>query len=124
MTSPYPTYRDVAGLRIPIQLVPRIVRAFRATYPQLVEGLDDDAATRAVLKNFVLSTVSVYESQQAAQVVQLEIAARQASLGDVASAAFEKAKTDLGVIADAPVVGVNGGTLGGEPNTLTIEEGT
>lgn len=64
MTMP-PTHVTVAGLRVPVTLVPRVIASFRGMYPSLTEGLDDDAAVRAVLKEWVTSNLMVWEGLQA-----------------------------------------------------------
>ncbi len=101
MTPNIPT-RDVAGLRVPLPLVPRIIRAFRGAYPNLTaEIADDEAAVRAVLRDFVTSTLSIYESRRASEVVQEEIEEKRASLEGIANAAFQKARKDAASITDA-----------------------
>jgi hypothetical protein len=105
VTSSYPTHRDVAGLRIPMTLIPRIVAAFRDSYPQITEGLSDDAAVRAVLRDYVSSVLSMYEAKTASEAVQEEIRQKQASLGAIAAEAAAQAQQDVQAIPDAPIVG-------------------
>lgn len=96
-----PTHRTVAGLSIPIRLVPRIIAAFRGTYPNITSELEDDeAAVRAVLRDFVGSTLSIYESRRATELVQEEIEEKRASLEGIANAAFKQAKADAATIVD------------------------
>jgi hypothetical protein len=63
-TPPADAYVAVAGLRVPAPLVPRILAAMRGTYPTVTEGLDDDAAVRAVLKHWVTTTLAAWEEGQ------------------------------------------------------------
>jgi hypothetical protein len=54
-------------ITVPDALVPRVITALRATYPDLTEGLNDGAASRAVIRYWVRTTVQVYEGTLAAQ---------------------------------------------------------
>ncbi len=97
MTSPdIPTHREVAGLSIPLPLIPRIIAALRATYPGITDGItDDEAAVRAVLKEVVSSALSVYESRTAADAVQTEIKEKQAHLEVASATAYAKARSEV-----------------------------
>jgi len=63
-------YVPVAGLRVPATLVPRIIAAFRGIYPTVTDGLDDEAAVRAVLLHWVSTTLTTYESREVSKPVQ------------------------------------------------------
>jgi len=67
-------YVPVAGLRVPATVVPSIIIAFRGTYPTLTEGLDDEAAVRAVLLHWVTATMTSFAETAtlapAAEIVQ------------------------------------------------------
>lgn len=89
-----PTFRSFAGLEFPLDLLPRIITAFRATYPQQTTGLSDEEAMQAALLDHVTSTWSAYESRMAAEAVREEIRIKEDGLGDVAAHAFEKAQKD------------------------------
>lgn len=93
---------SVAGLQVPAPLVPRIITALRATYPQLTAELDDDASVRAVLKYWVTVTLANHE---AAQALAPADDAAQAVLSDYrqkADDAHTKAVQDATAIVDNP----------------------
>lgn len=61
-----PTTMTVAGMQVPIALVPRIVAALRARYPAVTAEISDDhAAVQAVLAHWVINSVVAYETDQA-----------------------------------------------------------
>lgn len=59
-------YRPVAGLLIPLPMVPRIIRAIQARYPEATKGIaDPEAAVRAALRAWVVETLAEFEGQMA-----------------------------------------------------------
>jgi hypothetical protein len=96
MTAPNIPTREVAGLNIPLPLIPRIIKALRATYPGITDGIEDDeAAVRAVLKEIISSALSVHESQMAANAVRDEIQQKQEAAEKSSSAAYAKARHEV-----------------------------
>lgn len=55
-------YVPVAGLRIPLPYAVRAIRAIRAQYPTLTQGLSDPAAIRAWLKWLIREEVARAEA--------------------------------------------------------------
>ncbi len=96
MTAPNIPTREVAGLDIPLHLIPRIIKALRATYPGITDGIaDDEAAVRAVLKEIISSALSVHESQMAANAVRDEIKQKQDDAEKSSAAAYAKARHEV-----------------------------
>lgn len=103
MTSPTPDYRVVAGLRIPLPLVARIVPAMVARYPEATAGITDpDAAVRAALKAWVRETLSEYESAKAKAPLNTAVAQTITAYEQQATAAKAKALADAEEITDDP----------------------
>lgn len=99
MTAPMP-YRDVMGMRIPLPLVARIIAALRAEYPDVVEGKDNDAAVRAVVRYWVTTTLVNYEARTAAAAARETAAQATAAVETAAAEAFQKAKDDAQLITE------------------------
>lgn len=97
MTMP-PTHVSVAGLRVPVTLVPRVIASFRGMYPALTEGLDDDTAVRAVLKEWVTSTLTVWEGMQALGTASEAVETLQTEAADRAAEAQESARAAADLI--------------------------
>lgn len=97
-----PTHVPVAGLLVPIQLVPRIIQSFRGTYPALTGDLDDEAAVRAVLKHWVTSTLASYESTLVTQETTESVDALLAEVEEKSQVARERAIRDAGYISESP----------------------
>ena len=95
-------YRDVAGMRVPLPMLARIVAACRDTYPQLTEGLSDDAAVQAVLLHWVTSTLAASESRRTAAPLAEVVESRQADLEAKAAAARQRALADAQAITPVP----------------------
>lgn len=94
-------YVPVAGLLVPATLVPRIVAAMRGLYPSVTEGItDDDAAVRAVLKHWVTTTLSTFETAAVAISTADQIEALKAQAEEEARLAREKAEADAGTITE------------------------
>ena len=96
---------SVAGLQVPAELVPRIIAALRGVYPTVTEGLDDDAAVRAVLKYWVTVTLSSWEAQQVtAQATEAIVVAQQdlETANERSRLAREQAEADAQAIQEAP----------------------
>lgn len=87
---------------VPAALVPRIVAAFRGTYPGVTEGLEDDPAVRAVLKYWVVSTLTAYEGQQAEAALPAAIEALRQEHAELGRLARAKATADAAEIVEAP----------------------
>lgn len=95
--------RSVAGLDVPLDLVPRIIVALRAEYPTLTSSVtDDDAAVRAVLHYWVTSTLASYESKKAEEPVDGAVEAARQQYALAAAQAREKALQDGERITGAP----------------------
>lgn len=100
MTSPAP-YRVVLGLRVPLAFVPRIVRAMRATYPEVTEGIEDpDTAVRAALRAWVIETVAHYEKSRAMAPLDVAIAQLVTDYEAQANAARDAALAESAAIVD------------------------
>lgn len=100
MTSPT-EYRVVAGLQVPVALVPRIITAIRARYPAATAGIaDPEAAVRAALRQWVIDTLADYEKQQALAPLAIAVAQTASSFEDKARQAKDKAITDAAAIRD------------------------
>lgn len=97
-----PTHVPVAGLLVPIQLVPRIVAAFRATYPTLTEGLEDDPAVRAVLKHFVTSILAQHEATLPVIEAREQIEEIESTVAERQEQARLKAHADAAKISENP----------------------
>lgn len=102
MSSPIPPYVPVAGMQVPTPLVPRIVAAMRGTYPAVTEGLDDEAAVRAVLRFWTKSLVADYEAAQAQAPLEGALADLRATYRAKAEAARQQAQAAADLITDAP----------------------
>lgn len=81
MTEPTaPTHRVVAGLRVPLKLVPPLIEAFRSEYPTVTESIpDDEAAVRAVLKYLTTQIFISHRTKQAAAAGREQMEAAQAA---------------------------------------------
>lgn len=100
---PTPPPVPVAGLLVPAALVPRIIAALRATYPDLTMGLEPEAAVRAVLKHWVTITLAAHEAAAAEAPVQQVVEQVQGEYKIKANQAREKALTDANQIVDSGV---------------------
>lgn len=92
----------IAGLRVPLPLVPRIVAAVRGLYPTVAEGLDNDAAIRAWLKHITSVTLAQWEAQQAAAGVTQAVEETRAEYALAADTARQNALADAAAIVEAP----------------------
>lgn len=103
MTSPTP-YRVVLGLRVPLTLVPRIVLAMRATYPEATEGITDpDAAVRAALRAWVIETLAANERARMLAPLDVTIAQLVTDYEANANAAKEAALAEsTAIVEDVP----------------------
>lgn len=100
MTSPLP-YRVVAGLRIPLPLVPRIIEALRARYPDATEGaVDADAAVRLALRAWVVETLAEHEQKAAVAPLDMTIVQTVTDFEARGQAAKQKAVDDSQAIVD------------------------
>lgn len=106
MTTPTPTYRKVAGLLVPVALVPEIVEAIYARYPDATKGITDpDAAVRAALRAWVIETYSEYAASKAKAPLPLAVAQTVTTYEKKASDARAKALTNsTGIIEDPAAV--------------------
>lgn len=95
-----PTHVPVAGLLVPVELVPRIITAIRATYPTLTDGRDDDAAVRAVLKHWIETTLATYEGAIAEAPVVEAVEQARTEYAARAEAARQKAVDDSAAITE------------------------
>lgn len=93
---------QIAGMLVPAPLAARIIAAMRATYPQVTEGLDDDAAVRAVLRYWAVSTLAAHEEQQTQALLPDALEATRQEYAAQGQAAREKALADATAIVDAP----------------------
>lgn len=100
MTAPT-GYRKVAGLNIPLPLVPRIIVAIQNRYPEATAGIaDPEAAVRAALRAWVIETLAEYEAAKAKAPVNIAVAQTITSYEAKAEAAKEKAIADAAGITD------------------------
>lgn len=90
-------------MKVPLALVPRIIEALRKTYPTLTDGLDNDAAVRAVVRYWVVTTLTNYETQKAAAPIAQRVTETQEELDATVLAARTKAFDDAKLIEDAVV---------------------
>lgn len=97
-----PTHVPVAGLLVPTPLVPRIIAAFRATYPTITEGLDDDPAVRAVLKYLVTQILAQYEATLPAVEAKEQIQEIESQVVAAQEEARLKAQNDADKIVENP----------------------
>jgi len=74
-TAPEIPAVPVAGLLVPADVVPQIVRGFRILYPGVTDGMGDEDAVQAVLLNLVnfalTSEASMRENQAMAEEMEL-----------------------------------------------------
>lgn len=101
-TPTTPTHVPVAGMLVPVQLVPSIVAAMRGTYPLITDGLDDEAAVRAVLRWWVKSTLTEYEARKAESGVDDAVAETRQVYREKAQEARTRAEAAADLITDAP----------------------
>lgn len=98
-----PTTRTVAGLAIPLDMVPRIVPAIMARYPEATAGITDpDAAVRAALLAWVVETLAMAEEQAAIAPLRGTVARTITEFEEKARQAREKALVDGKRIVEAP----------------------
>lgn len=105
MTSPTPpTHRVVAGLKVPIELVPRIVEAIYARYPTELAGVTDpDAAVRIALRAWIVETLAQHEQAKARAPLGLKVAQTVTEFEAKGNAAKEKALLDAqGIVEQTP----------------------
>lgn len=101
MSSPAPDYRVVAGLRVPLPLVPRIIAALCARYPEATAGITDpDAMVRAALKAWVVESLASFEETAAMAPLNATIAQTVTTFEKKANAARDKALEDSLLITD------------------------
>lgn len=99
------TYRTVAGLRIPLPLVPRIIESMYARYPEATAGITDpDRAVRAALYAWVVETLAEYEEKKAMAPLPMTVAQTVTSFEAKATAAKLKAIEDAKSITEDPGV--------------------
>lgn len=105
VTSPTPpTHRVVAGLKVPIELVPRIVEAIYARYPTELAGVTDpDAAVRIALRAWIVETLAQHEQAKARAPLGLKVAQTVTEFEAKGNAAKEKALLDAqGIVEQTP----------------------
>jgi hypothetical protein len=109
VTTPIPT-RTVAGLEIPLDLVPRIIAAIYARYPDATKGITDpELAVRVALAAWVEELLSDYEAGQARAPLPMAVAQTIADYDARSTQARTKAKQDakrIRVAESAPPVPV------------------
>lgn len=101
-----PTYREVMGMRVPLPLAARLIEAILTEYPSVTTGKDPDAAVRAVVRYWFVSTLANHEAKKAAAAQQAAASAAQEEVDLKANSAREKALRDaeyIEEITDAPV---------------------
>lgn len=94
-------YVSVAGLRVPATLVPRIVAAFRGTYPDVTADHDEEEAVRQVLKYLVEVIVTTHESKAASTPVMAAADEMVAEAQERGRKAREAALAAVGTIVTA-----------------------
>lgn len=100
MTEPSP-YRIVLGMRVPLAMVPRVVAAIRARYPEVTAGITDpDAIFRAATRAWVIESLTSYEEGAARQPLDTAIARTVTEYEEKARVAKERALTDAAQITE------------------------
>lgn len=95
------TYRVIAGQRVPLELVPRLIEALIARYPDATNGITDpDEAGRAAMKAWIVETLADHEEAKARAPLTLTVAQTVAKFEDDANAARAKALSDAAAITD------------------------
>lgn len=101
MTEPVQDYRVVAGLRVPLPLVPRLITAIRDRYPEATAGITDpDAAVRAALRAWVAETLTEYEARTAVAPLDTAVARTIADFEERGRAARAQAVADAALIVE------------------------
>lgn len=68
-------YRVVAGLRVPLSLVSRLIEAIIAAYPEETAGIaDPDEAVRVALRAWVVGLLVEHEAEKVADTLPITIA--------------------------------------------------
>jgi hypothetical protein len=99
--APTPTHRTVAGLRVPITLVPRLIEAIYARYPTELAGITDpDAAVRRALRAWIVETLADHEQRKAKAPLGLKVAQTVTEFEAKGNAAREKALADSELITE------------------------
>lgn len=79
MTVP-PGYQEVAGLFIPVDMVPNVMAAVRSIYAVETAGMDDVSAVAQVTKAVIADLLERYAVWQGTVVMQAEVGALQDAL--------------------------------------------
>jgi hypothetical protein len=95
------SYRIVAGLRIPLPLVGRIIPAIKARYPEATDGITDpEEAVRAALKAWIAESLAGYEEAKAKAPLTMTIAQTISAFEDKGKQAKDSALLDAQSITD------------------------
>lgn len=103
MAEPVIPVREVAGLEIPEDVAIQVIEAFRAIYPTVTEGKDDEAAVRATLVWFITSTLETYQTRKIFTAMAAAVDAVEAQHNAAAEQARGKIRQAAGRIKEKQV---------------------
>jgi len=104
-----PPVREVAGLEIPEDVALQVIEAFRAIYPTITAGKEDDPAVRAVLIWFITSTLETYQTRKIFDAMATAVKAVETQHNAAANQAREKIRLAAGRIKEKPVQAASAG---------------
>lgn len=100
---------EVAGLIIPADMAAEIIAAFRALYPTITDGLDDDAAVRAVLIWMITSSLQSYYGRQSSRAMEKTIEQIRGQYAVRARELEERVRAAAATIKEKPAAVAPGG---------------
>ena len=89
-----------AGHKLPTPVAVRLIRALRARYPAVTQGLSDPAAVRAVIRFWFVATLAEAEAQAALAPVGQAVEDVRANFEEKAQTARSKALKDAEAIIE------------------------
>lgn len=95
----------VMGMRVPLVLKERMVRAARGRYPELAQGKDDDAVVRDLTKFWWVTLLAEFEMAEAEAPVIEVIEATKEEYRQRGKAAKFKVLQDAALITEEPPAG-------------------
>lgn len=103
MAEPVEPTRSVMGMRIPLSLIPRIIEALRARYPEATAGiLDPDRIARRAAYAWMVETLAEHEGGKAMAPLGITVAQTVTEFEGRANAAKAKAVMDAKAITEDP----------------------
>lgn len=101
MTSPTPTtYVNIAGLKVPSELVAQIVAAMRWQYPTETEGRTDNSAVKAALKAMVKDLLARHALATGMEQVRVEVEQTREQYTEIAHEQHRRAEDDADTILE------------------------